>query len=220
MPSEPSAPGRTRGGLARHVGALVISLLGTLGVVGLSLGMNAQVEKKAPELESAVELMAAAPERQSRSTPRKARSSPVKKAARAAPSAAPALAAGLAGLDFGLDRGADAAMVGATSALLDQVGTRVMSEEEVEEPPRPTEQRPPTFPARARQNGQTGRVTVSFVVDIDGSVEDLHIVESVPPGVFDAAALEAASGWTFDPGLQEGAPVAVRVRQTLRFELE
>ena len=211
-------PSRART-LAEHAGALLISGLGTLGVVGLSLGMNAQVEKKTPELAAAVEL-AAAPREAPKGATRKARSSPVKKAARSAPSAAPALAAGLAGLDFGMDGGADAAMGVATNALLDQVGATVLSEEEVEEPPRPASRAAPSYPARARQDGQTGYVTVSFVVDIDGSAQDVHVVESEPPGVFDEAALAAVSAWTFEPGRQEGSPVAVRVRQTLRFELD
>ena len=47
-----------------------------------------------------------------------------------------------------------------------------------------------------------------------------HVVESDPPDTFDDAAIEAARGWRFEPGRDEGNPVAVRVRQTLRFSLE
>ena len=39
-------------------------------------------------------------------------------------------------------------------------------------------------------------------------------------GVFDGAAVEAVEAWRFEPGRHEGTPVAVRVRQTLVFDLE
>lgn len=203
-----------------HLTALAVGLLGTAGVIGLSLGMNAQVEKKAPEIATVVEMTVASPESKPASAQRKQRSSPVKKAARAAPSAAAPLAAGLAGLDFGLGGGADASMLGATAALTQQVGAEVMDEDAVGDPPRPTERTPPDYPARARAQGQTGFVTVSFIVDVDGSAVDAHVVEAKPPGVFEEAALAAVSRWRFEPGRDQGAPVAVRVRQTLRFELE
>lgn len=200
--------------------AFGIGLLGTAGVVGLSIGMNNQVHKKAPEVATVIEAVAASPESKAKAQSRKQRSSPVKKAARSAPSPSPALAASLGGLDFGLAGGADAAMMSATGALLQDVGTAVMNEDAVEVPPRSVERTPPQYPARARGQGQTGKVTLSFIVDLDGSVQDVHVVEAEPPGVFDAAAVEAVSSWRFEPGQNEGSPVAVRVRQTLRFELE
>lgn len=202
------------------VAALGIGLLGTAGVVGLSVGMNSQVQKKATEVATVIETVAAAPESKAKAQARKQRSSPVKKAARSAPSPTPALAANLGGLDFGLAGGADAAMMSATGALLQDVGTAVMNEDAVEVPPRSVERTPPQYPTRARSQGQTGKVTLSFIVDIDGSVQDVHVVEASPPGVFDAAAIEAVSSWRFEAGQNAGSPVAVRVRQTLRFELE
>ena len=206
--------------LLQHLAALGVALLGTVGVVGLSLGMNATVQKKAEDVEGAVALVSAVPEAPRKASQRKQRSSPVKKMARAASNPAPALAAGLAGLDFGLDRGADAAMLGATGALISEVGVEVVDEDAVEVPPQATERTPPDYPSRARAQGQTGHVTVSFIVDIDGTAVEAHVVESSPPGVFDEAALAAVGAWRFDPGRNAGAPVAVRVRQTLRFELE
>ena len=63
-------------------------------------------------------------------------------------------------------------------------------------------------------------MTLFFVVDVDGSVQDFYVVESIPEGVFDQAAIDAVRQWEFEPGLHEGMPVAVRVRQTLTFSLE
>lgn len=202
-----------------HLGAVFVALAGTVGVIGLSLGMNAQVEKKKPELATVVEAMAA-PESRPRGPARKARSSPVKKARSAAPAASAPLAAGLPGFDFGLGGGAEAGMGEATAALLDEVGGKVVDESAVEVAPQAVERGPPAYPSRARAQGVGGRVTLSFVVDVDGRVQDVVVVEAEPPGIFDEAAVEAVRAWRFEPGLDEGAPVAVRVRQTLRFELE
>ena len=209
-----------KGSWARRAGAIVIGLLGTLGVCALSLGMNTQVQKKATEPVSMVAEVAVTATPKAQSQKKKQRSSPTKRLKKAAPSAAPLLAASLGGLDFGFGDAAEAAMADATNALIGDMGATVMDENAVEDPPRPTEQTPPSFPARARALGQSGWVTLSFVVDVDGSVQDVHVVESDPPEVFDDAAIEAARTWRFEPGRDEGNPVAVRVRQTLRFSLE
>ncbi|MFZ5479339.1 MAG: energy transducer TonB [Myxococcota bacterium] len=209
------------GDLARHAGAFVVACLGTLGVFALSLGMNAQVERKQHDVATIVDTMvAAAPPPESRAA-KKQRSSPAKRARKAAaPSPSPLLSASLGGLDFGLDGGADAAIAGATAALMEDMGGAVMSEDAVEDAPTATTRTPPSYPSRARTQGQTGWVTLAFVVDVDGSVQDVHVLEADPPGVFDEAAIDAVGAWRFEPGRHEGAPVAVRVRQTVRFELE
>ncbi len=209
-----------RADAARWLLSPLVGVAGTFGVVGLSLGMNGAVEKKVTEPVTVIETTMSAPKAEPTRSARKARSSPVQKARRAAPSPGPMLAAGLAGLDFGLGNGADAAIAGATSALVGEMGGAVMDESSVQSLPTPTERTPPEFPARARSLGQSGHVTLSFVVDLDGSVQDVVVVESAPPGVFDQAAIEAVRSWTFSPGQHEGSPVAVRVRQTLQFELE
>ena len=204
----------------RLFASLVIGVLGTCGVIGLSLGMNSAVEKKQLEPVSVIEELSVSAKPKTQTKARQKRAPTVRKAARSAPSPSPLLSANLAGLDFGLGDAGDAALAQATGALVGEMGTAVMDEGEVEVAPTATERSPPSFPARARALGQAGWVTLSFVVDIDGSTQDVHVVEADPPGVFDDAALDAVKQWRFDPGQDEGAPVAVRVRQTLRFELQ
>jgi protein TonB len=167
-----------------------------------------------------IETMAVATKTPPSSSSRKQRTSPVKKARKGAPSPGPLLAAGLSGLDFGLGNAADLALADATEALVGDMGGAVMDEGQVQEAPVATSRTPPSFPARARSLGQSGHVTLAFVVDVDGSVQDVSVVESDPPGVFDDAAIEAVRQWEFQPGQHEGMPVAVRVRQTLSFQLE
>lgn len=220
--AEPRAEPRhgVRGAVAHAAASLGIGALGTLGVVALSLGMNGQVEKKVLEPVTVVDTVMAAPKPVTDRRRGADRPAPTRKARRTAPSASPLLAAGLSGLSFGLADAADQALVDATAALVGDVGGSIVDEGEVERPPTPTLRTPPSFPARARSLGQSGSVTVSFVVDVDGSVADVYVVASEPPGVFDQAAVKAVEGWRFEPGTDHGNPVAVRVRQTLTFELE
>jgi protein TonB len=206
--------------LARHGAATAIGALGMVGVAGLSLGMNAEVARRAPEPVTMLQEIAAPPKAKTAERARARRATPARRAARAAPSPSALLAVSLPGLDFGLDAAADAALAAATDALVADASARVVDEGQVEVAPRPVEREPPSFPPRARALGQSGWVAVVFVVDIDGTTQDVSVVESVPPGVFDDAAVEAVKGWRFEPGRVEGAPVPVRVRQSLKFALE
>jgi len=206
--------------MVRHLLSALIGLVGMVGVVGLSLGMNSVVQRAATEPVSTVAEVVASPTAAKSERRASRKSNAPRRARKAAPSPAPLLSASLAGLDFGFSDGADLAMADASRQLVGSLGGAVVDEAEVEAAPEPVDRAPPAFPARARALGQSGVVTVSFVVDLDGSTQDVHVVEAEPPGVFDDAAIEAVRGWRFNPGQLEGAPVAVRVRQTLRFELQ
>lgn len=57
-------------------------------------------------------------------------------------------------------------------------------------------------------------------VDVAGAVDDVRVLESDPPGLFDDAAVQSVRGWTFAPATSDGAAVASWVRQTIRFSLD
>jgi TonB family protein len=57
----------------------------------------------------------------------------------------------------------------------------------------------PQYPTEAAEQQLEGFVVLSFQVASDGSVQNLKVVESVPPNVFDKAARRAVSRWTFRP---------------------
>ncbi|MBN1608638.1 MAG: TonB-dependent receptor [Polyangiaceae bacterium] len=59
-------------------------------------------------------------------------------------------------------------------------------------------------------------VPVVLTVTAEGVVSDVEIEASVG-GELDAAAVEAARRWTFQPALQDGRPVAAKVRAIVRF---
>ena len=59
---------------------------------------------------------------------------------------------------------------------------------------------PPIYPVKAKHRGIEGWVRIRFTVNEAGSVEDINIMESEPPGVFDRSVIRCVSGWRFRPG--------------------
>jgi protein TonB len=137
------------------------------------------------------------------------------------PSAAPAAAlrAGLGGLDLG-GIGPIAIADDATRASVGNAKASVMTEASVDVVPRPLQRVAPEYPVRARARGAAGSVTLSILVGADGRVRDVRVLKADPPDLFEQAASDAVRQWTFAPGEYNGAPVDVRVEQTLRFGLE
>lgn len=54
-----------------------------------------------------------------------------------------------------------------------------------------------------------GSVTISFDADENGLTANLHIEESSNPAL-ESEVIGIVRGWRFQPGLKNGAPVAVR----------
>jgi protein TonB len=78
----------------------------------------------------------------------------------------------------------------------------------------------PVYPIAAKRRGIQGWVKVKFVVNEQGAVERITIVDAKPPGVFDRSVRRCVSKWRFQPGTVEGLPVKAWVETTVRFELE
>jgi len=66
---------------------------------------------------------------------------------------------------------------------------------------------PPSYPTRARRAGIEGWVIVGFEIGVDGKTNDLKVVKTSIDGYFDAAAIDAASAWTYKPATFNGEPV-------------
>ena len=67
----------------------------------------------------------------------------------------------------------------------------------------------PRYPLMALRRKLEGQVTVQFTIQPDGSVASPRVVSGDPPGVFDEAALVAASRWRFEAGSQSVASTRV-----------
>jgi TonB family protein len=73
------------------------------------------------------------------------------------------------------------------------------------EPATPIERAPPPYPDSAGE--ASGHVRIQFTIDRDGHVRDAAVQDSVPQGVFDAAALGAVAGWRYQPRRIDGQAV-------------
>lgn len=78
---------------------------------------------------------------------------------------------------------------------------------------------PPRYPAEAVASRTSGKVVMKILVGADGSVRDVVVEESVPAGVFDAVAVEAAHKWRFNPATRDGEPVEAWMRVPVEFEI-
>jgi len=65
----------------------------------------------------------------------------------------------------------------------------------------------PNYPSRALQRGLEGFVELSFTVNRFGSVIDAVVLNAVPEGVFNRAALQAISRWKYSPAMNNGQAI-------------
>ncbi|MBD3616683.1 MAG: M56 family metallopeptidase [Gracilimonas sp.] len=71
----------------------------------------------------------------------------------------------------------------------------------------------------ARRAGIEGRVTVQFIVNENGDVENPQVVRGIGGGL-DESALAAVREAKFEPGIQRGKPVRVQYAVSINFRLE
>ena len=85
----------------------------------------------------------------------------------------------------------------------------------------PIFQVPPQYPRRAAERGIEGCVVLKYVVTEVGSVRDPQVVQSIPQGIFDRAAIRAALRYKYKPLIRDGNAVEVEgVTQRITFVLE
>jgi periplasmic protein TonB len=104
--------------------------------------------------------------------------------------------------------------------LVEQIRNIPFELADLDQPPQPLVQMHPVYPPKARASRVEGSVTLEFIVAADGSAHDVTVVSASPPDVFEKVTTRAVQGWRFSPGTKDGKPVPVRVRQTIKFQLE
>jgi periplasmic protein TonB len=89
---------------------------------------------------------------------------------------------------------------------------------EVDELPQLQGELVPRYPAALQRTGVSGVVELEYVISLAGHVDprSIRVLESTHPA-FSAAAADAVGHARFRPARRNGRPVAVRVRQTIRF---
>jgi protein TonB len=74
------------------------------------------------------------------------------------------------------------------------------------------------FSDEARKAKYQGAVEVTFIVDVNGRVQNPHVVRDPGMGLGEKA-LEAVRQWTFHPAKLQGKPVPVRVQGEVTFTI-
>jgi len=76
------------------------------------------------------------------------------------------------------------------------------------------------YPVMAKESGIQGKVYVTFVVEVDGSITDVRVLRGIGGGCDEEAVrvVESMPKWT--PGKQRGKPVRVQYNLPVRFTLQ
>ncbi len=78
----------------------------------------------------------------------------------------------------------------------------------------------PAYPRKARRLGYEGMVMLKVLVDENGRVDDLTVLESSGHTILDQTALASVRKWLFEPGTEGGIRTKMWVRVPIRFDLE
>jgi protein TonB len=78
---------------------------------------------------------------------------------------------------------------------------------------------PPQYPADLRKAKIEGAVTIVFILDEAGRVEDPRVEQS-SRSEFERPALEALRKWRFKPGMKDGESVRTYMRLPIRFRIQ
>ena len=89
---------------------------------------------------------------------------------------------------------------------------------DLEKRPEAVSQVAPTYPTELRKAKVEGMVTLVFVLDETGRVEDPRVENSSRPE-FEKPALEAIRKWRFRPGEKDGQPVRSYIRIPMKFRV-
>ncbi len=194
-------------------------VLGLIFVFGLILWMNhymGKMEKKSPQEVTEISMT-----KEIKPEPKKEirKAEPKKQVSRPqAPAPFKGLDTALSGIDLGL-LGLDDGNRDLDENLLGKTGNAVMTADLVDVPPKPVTRGSFKYPPAAKKNGVKGYVVLSVLVETDGSVNQVQVLESNPSGIFDAAALQGIRAWHFEPAKYKGDIVRVWAKQKIRFDL-
>ena len=75
------------------------------------------------------------------------------------------------------------------------------------------------YPTQARRMGVEGSVIVVFVVNTDGSIQDVEVLRGIGGGCDEEAVRVVKGAPKWEPGKQRGRPVRTRMRLPIRFNL-
>lgn len=206
--------------LKQHAAGAVSMLFGVILVFGLIVLMNhymGKIERTPPQEVTEISMA-----REIKQEPKKEikKVEPKKQVTRPqAPAPFKGLDTALSGIDLGLLGLDDGQGRNLDDGLLGKTGNAVMTADLVDVPPKPITRGTFKYPPVAKKNGVKGYVVLSVLVEMDGSVNQVQVLESSPSGIFDSAALQGIRAWHFEPAKYKGDTVRVWAKQKIRFDL-
>ncbi|MBS9525794.1 energy transducer TonB [Litoribacter ruber] len=75
------------------------------------------------------------------------------------------------------------------------------------------------YPDKAKQDGIEGTVYLSFVVEVDGSIQGVEILRGIGGGCDEEAMRVVKNAPDWEPGKQRDQTVNVRMRVPIKFQL-
>lgn len=200
----------------RELTALLSMLLGTVLMMVLVVSFSKDVKKKEDVKKDPMRYMKLERVKQEVQKP-KPKPKPKKKSAPKAP--LPDLSSLLGGIEMDIPEFDLGNIAGDANDLLGDIARNAaMSEGTADTKPRVLSRSAMQYPEAALKKRIKGYVVVNLLIDTDGSIEAAKILQSSPPGVFDAAALSGIRSWRFAPGKYQGKPVKVWAKQKVRFD--
>jgi periplasmic protein TonB len=76
------------------------------------------------------------------------------------------------------------------------------------------------YPKQEQRMGIEGTVILRFVINIDGSIQDIEVIRSASPGLDQAAVIVIENSPKWNPGKNGGRPVRSRMTMPIRFKLQ
>ncbi len=132
----------------------------------------------------------------------------------------PNLSSTLSGFDTGLDSFMNDDMNMDESLLGDANKDVVMSESSIDKAPLPSQRSAMEYPKKAKKMSIKGYVLLNLLIDENGNVVKVKVLESEPEGVFDEVATQGVKSWIFTPGEYKGKAVKVWAKQKIRFDFQ
>jgi len=125
----------------------------------------------------------------------------------------------IGGISFGMPSFDMDTMSDVNNSILGDMSNVVMTDETVDVPPKPAKRTAMPYPSSARKKGLTGYVVLNLLIDKDGKILNIKLLESTPAGIFDQVAIDGVQGWEFEPAVYQGQKVRVWAKQKIRFDL-
>lgn len=200
----------------RELVALLSMFLGAVLVMILVVSFSKDVRKKEKVKKDPLRYMKLERSKQDLQKP-KPKPKPKKKSTPKAPM--PDLSSLMGGIAMDIPEFNLGNIAGNPNDLLGDIARNAaMSEGTADTKPRVLSRSPMQYPDDALRKKIKGYVVVNLLIDVDGSIEAAKVLQSSPPGVFDAAALSGIRSWRFAPGKYQGKPVKVWAKQKVRFD--